>query len=78
MAEKESYYDYEPSVAAAGIFVAIFAILGVIHFYQTIRTRTWFCIPFGLGALRKYNLGTMSTILIIVSHFDRPHCATVP
>ncbi|CAK1358836.1 unnamed protein product [Cercospora beticola] len=48
MAEKESYYDYEPSVAAAGIFVAIFAILGVM---QTFRTRTWFCIPFGLGAL---------------------------
>ncbi|KAH7371931.1 RTA1 like protein-domain-containing protein [Pyrenochaeta sp. MPI-SDFR-AT-0127] len=51
MAEEESYYKYVPSVAAAGIFVALFAILAVFHLYRTIKTRTWFCIPFVVGAV---------------------------
>ena len=51
MSTSESYYDYTPSVAAAGIFVALFSITGLVHLYKTVTTRTWFCIPLVVGAL---------------------------
>jgi hypothetical protein len=54
MANKQSLYEYEPSVAAAGVFVALFAIMTLIHLYRTFTTRTWFCIPFAVGAVCEY------------------------
>ncbi|KAH7086585.1 RTA1 like protein-domain-containing protein [Paraphoma chrysanthemicola] len=51
MAEEEPKYNYLPSTAAAGIFVALFIVLFVIHLVRLIRTQTWFCIPFLIGAL---------------------------
>ncbi|KAK3329988.1 RTA1 domain protein [Apodospora peruviana] len=44
-------YQYEPSVAAAALFIALFAITTGLHSYQMIRTRTWFFIPFVCGGL---------------------------
>lgn len=44
-------YFYQPSLAAALVFVILFGIAAIIHFYQMIRTRTWFMIPFVIGAL---------------------------
>ncbi len=45
------YYRYEPSLAAAAIFVSLFALASAIHLFQMIRTRTWFMIPFIIGAV---------------------------
>lgn len=47
-------YYYTPSSAAAGIFIVLFGISTVYHFYQLMRTRTWFMIPFLIGGLRKF------------------------
>ncbi|KAM7188456.1 RTA1 like domain containing protein [Naviculisporaceae sp. PSN 640] len=44
-------YQYEPSVAAAALFIGLFAITRALHFYQMIRTRTWFFIPFVCGGI---------------------------
>lgn len=54
MAEERNLYHYTPSAVAAGIFVVIFAIQFVLHVFRLFRTRTWFCIPFSIGALRKF------------------------
>ncbi|KAL2782547.1 RTA1 like protein-domain-containing protein [Aspergillus keveii] len=42
-------YRYDPSVAAAVIFVFFYLLMSAIHTYQAIRTRTWFIIPFVVG-----------------------------
>ncbi|PVI01010.1 hypothetical protein DM02DRAFT_642118 [Periconia macrospinosa] len=39
-------YRYDPSMAAAVIFIIGFLVITSIHFYQMIRTRTWILIPF--------------------------------
>lgn len=44
-------YRYDPSMAAAVIFVILFLIVTVLHFYQMMRTRTWILIPFVLGGI---------------------------
>ncbi|KAJ5278890.1 hypothetical protein N7478_004262 [Penicillium angulare] len=44
------FYYYNPSTAAAVIFLVLFGISAVLHTYQLFRTRTWLMIPFLLGA----------------------------
>ncbi|KAJ5613370.1 hypothetical protein N7510_006564 [Penicillium lagena] len=44
-------YYYTPSGPAAGIFVALFGLVTIVHFYQLIRTRTWFMVPFCIGGI---------------------------
>ncbi|KAF2466141.1 RTA1-domain-containing protein [Lindgomyces ingoldianus] len=51
MAEGEQYYSYIPSVAGGVIGVIVFIILLVVHVFRLYKTRTWFCIPFILGAI---------------------------
>lgn len=46
-------YQYEPSVAAAALFIGLFGVTTTLHAYQMMRTRTWFFIPFVLGGLCK-------------------------
>lgn len=46
-------YRYEPSMAAAVIFIILFLVITAIHTYQVIRTRTWFFIPFVIGGYCK-------------------------
>ncbi|KAJ0413780.1 RTA1 like protein-domain-containing protein [Aspergillus carlsbadensis] len=45
------YYHYEPSVIAPIPFFVFFAITTVIHIWQSIRPRTWYMVPFIIGAL---------------------------
>ncbi|KAL2786277.1 RTA1 like protein-domain-containing protein [Aspergillus keveii] len=45
------YYHYEPSVIATIPFAVLFALTSVIHLWQMIRPRTWYMIPFIIGAL---------------------------
>jgi hypothetical protein len=47
------YYDYDPSLAAAVLFMALFVLTTALHIYQLLRTRTWYFIPFVIGGFRK-------------------------
>ncbi|OQV06598.1 hypothetical protein CLAIMM_11143 [Cladophialophora immunda] len=49
--DKVGYYNYNPSVAAAAIFVIVFAALSSIHVFRLVTNRTWFCLPFLVGGL---------------------------
>ena len=48
------FYHYEPSMAAAVIFVFLFGVSTLWHSVQMFRTRTWFMIPFLIGGICKY------------------------
>ncbi|OGE49975.1 hypothetical protein PENARI_c019G09408 [Penicillium arizonense] len=42
-------YTYNPSIAAAVIFVILFAVTTLLHTFHLFRTRTWFFIPLVIG-----------------------------
>ncbi|RYN17532.1 hypothetical protein AA0112_g12025 [Alternaria arborescens] len=44
-------YRYDPSMAAAIVFIVLFLIVTALHFYQMMRTRTWIFVPFVLGGV---------------------------
>lgn len=44
-------YKYDPSGAAAGIFMVLFLLSTFLHAYQLFRTRTWFFIPLLIGGI---------------------------
>ncbi|CAN9332516.1 unnamed protein product [Alternaria alternata] len=44
-------YRYNPSMAAAVIFIILFFLITALHFYQMMRTRTWIFIPFVIGGV---------------------------
>lgn len=48
------YYKYHPSLAAATVFAALFAISTILHTYQLFRTRTWYMIPVVLGGFCEW------------------------
>jgi len=48
--EENVYYEYDPSVAAAAIFAALFGISAVVHTVQAVRKRAAFMTPFIIGA----------------------------
>lgn len=45
------FYYYHPSMAAAVIFVILFGVSTGAHFWQLLRSRTWFMIPFLIGGI---------------------------
>ncbi|KAF4457377.1 hypothetical protein F53441_706 [Fusarium austroafricanum] len=45
------FYNYNPSMAAAVIFIVVFGISSLLHTYQLARARTWYFIPFLIGCL---------------------------
>jgi hypothetical protein len=47
-------YRYDPSMAAAVIFVLLFLSISVVHAYQLIRTRAWIFIAFVIGGFCKF------------------------
>jgi uncharacterized membrane protein len=47
------FYYFTPSTVAAVIFTVLFGLSSLLHFYQLVRTRTWFMIPFLIGAICK-------------------------
>jgi len=51
-------YRYDPSMAAAVIFIILFLLATAVHFYQMLRTRTWIFIPFVLGGACKLSSKT--------------------
>ncbi|KAF9696052.1 hypothetical protein EKO04_006001 [Ascochyta lentis] len=44
-------YRYNPSLAAAAIFVVLFALTTGFHMLQTFKKRSWFMTPFIIGGL---------------------------
>lgn len=44
-------YRYDPSMAAAIIFIILFLLATALHLYQMFRTRTWIFIPFVIGGV---------------------------
>ncbi|EUC46921.1 hypothetical protein COCMIDRAFT_4065 [Bipolaris oryzae ATCC 44560] len=47
-------YRYDPSMAAAVIFIVLFLLISVLHLYQTVRTRTWILTPFVIGGFFQF------------------------
>ncbi|KAH8651457.1 RTA1 like protein-domain-containing protein [Ilyonectria robusta] len=46
-------YRYDPSLAAAVIFIIIFAASALFHSWQLVRTKNWYFIPFVVGCLAE-------------------------
>ncbi|KAJ5691084.1 RTA1-domain-containing protein [Penicillium malachiteum] len=67
-------YYYTPSAAAAAIFIVLFGLSTLLHFYQLVRTRTWFMIPFVIGGV----LETIGYVGRILSSFQAPNFTTGP
>ncbi|EYE94952.1 RTA1 domain-containing protein [Aspergillus ruber CBS 135680] len=42
-------YEYDPSMAAAVIFIILYIVVTFLHTYNLFQTRTWFFIPLVLG-----------------------------
>lgn len=49
-------YRYDPSMAAAVIFIIMFMIITALHVYQLVKTKTWFFICFVIGGFSKAHL----------------------
>ena len=49
-----TFYYYTPSSPGSGIFVGLLGVSTLLHFYQVMRTRSWFMIPFLIGGIRKF------------------------
>ncbi|KAM0199394.1 hypothetical protein ACHAPA_009694 [Fusarium lateritium] len=45
------FYNYNPSMAAAVVFIVVFGLSSLLHTYQLVRARTWYFIPFLIGCL---------------------------
>ncbi|KAI5921685.1 RTA1 like protein-domain-containing protein [Camillea tinctor] len=48
-APKFVFYQYQPSMAAAVIFIIIFVVSTMFHAVVLVRRRTWYFIPFFIG-----------------------------
>ena len=75
--EDFEYYHYNPSMAAAIIFIIVFAATTAMHGYQMFRTKTWFLVPFFIGGLCKSRPQTfiLQTPLLrhpILTHLSLP------
>ncbi|KAK7414350.1 hypothetical protein QQX98_006792 [Neonectria punicea] len=46
-----TFYNYDPSLPAAAIFVVLFGLSALLHIWQLTRNRTWYFIPFVIGCL---------------------------
>ncbi|RPA73368.1 RTA1 domain protein, partial [Ascobolus immersus RN42] len=48
------FFRYEPSLAAAIVFVILYFITGAYHTYQIIKTKTWYFIPLVVGVIFQF------------------------
>lgn len=53
MAGDKKVYEYDPSLAAAIVFLLFFIVTTSFHLYQMIRTKTWYFIAFVIGGFCK-------------------------
>lgn len=59
--EKYMLYHYNPSTAAACVFVVLFAVSAIVHTFQLVWKRTWYFIPFVIGGICKFTLSQIFT-----------------
>ncbi|QIX02229.1 hypothetical protein AMS68_007746 [Peltaster fructicola] len=65
-----SVYGYRPNLAATVIFLALFAISGIVHLGQGIKTKTWFfAIAMFIGCAAEV-LGYISKLLLYKDVFS--------
>lgn len=57
-------WPYTPSIAGGVIAAIVFALLTCAHVFRLIKSRTWFCIPFVIGALVRLILKYPEVTLI--------------
>lgn len=50
-------YHYDPSVAAAVVFVLLFLATSIYHVWQMVRSRTWFFLAFIVGGICEHHHG---------------------
>jgi hypothetical protein len=48
-------YLYDPSTAAAAIFIVLYGIVTALHTYHLFRTKTWFFIPMVMGGYCQFS-----------------------
>lgn len=46
-------WHYVPNLVAAIIFEVLFVLVTLYHGWMIAKTKTWFCIVFAIGGLRK-------------------------
>lgn len=72
-------YRYDPSMAGAVIFVLAFIATTALHFYQMIRTKTYFFVPFVIGGLFEViGYGAVSLDLHESIHTNSSRSSSVP
>ncbi|KAH8683671.1 RTA1 like protein-domain-containing protein [Ilyonectria robusta] len=74
MAGAPEKYQYDPSLAAAALFAALFGISTAGHLFQLIQTRTWYFIAFFLGSLFE----VVGYAARAVNASENPDYSTVP
>jgi len=47
-------YRYTPSIPAAVIFVVLFLLTTAYHFYQLIKSRSWYFSAFVVGGICEF------------------------
>lgn len=55
-------WKYVPSIAAAGIFAALFIMATFAHFWRIHTTKSKFCMPFAIGCFCKSEFNTQSSL----------------
>lgn len=55
-------WHYVPSMVAAIIFEVLFVLVTLYHAWMIARTKTWFCIVFVIGGIRKFQTGFIVTV----------------
>ncbi|KAJ5471327.1 hypothetical protein N7530_008684 [Penicillium desertorum] len=68
------FYHYNPSAAAAIIFVVLFGLTTLVHIFQMIRSRSWFFIPFIIGGIFE----AVGYIGRYLSSQETPNWTTIP
>jgi hypothetical protein len=55
-------FRYDPSLAAAIIFIIVFTLTSTFHMYQMVSTRTWYLIPMVIGGFCQFSPTILTTI----------------
>ncbi|KAH7134274.1 RTA1 like protein-domain-containing protein [Dactylonectria macrodidyma] len=67
-------YQYDPSLTAAIVFLALFCVSTMAHLYQLVRSKTWFLFPFFIGCAFE----SIGYIGRLISATQTPNWAIMP
>jgi hypothetical protein len=66
-------YRYDPSLPAAIVSVAVFAILSVLHTWRMIRVRAYYFTPFVIGGFCRSSTSSDRSVDIANLDFSRDY-----